>query len=197
MKNYNQIKDLPFRELKGISQKTTENHYQKLYHGYVKKWQEVQEKLKNADRSLANASFSELRSLKMEETFLADAIILHEAFFDILGGEGKPEGEILKAIEREFGSFQNWQEEFKALGLTARGWVILAFDFNDGRLHNYICDAHNQGSIWGASPILALDVYDHAYFIDYGADRKSYINDFFSNLNWKVINKKFQKITKK
>ena len=194
MKNYSEIKNLPFKELKGISQKTIEIHWGKLYQGYVKKWQEIQEKLKVVDKNLANASFSEFRELKLEETFAANAIVLHEAYFDVLGGDGKPEGEILKAIEKDFSSFEKWLEDFKALGLSARGWVILAYDFNEGKLHNYLVDWHNQGGIWGTAPILVLDVYEHAYFIDYGSDRKSYIEDFFANLNWKAIDKKFKKV---
>lgn len=197
MKDYSEIKNLPFKELKGISRKTIEIHYGKLYQGYVKKWQEIQERLKTIDLSSANATFSEFRELKLEETFATDAIILHEAYFDILGGKGKPEGEIIDAIAKDFNSFENWQEEFKALGLCARGWVVLCYDFNDGKLHNYLADVHNQGSIWGTAPILVLDMYEHAYFIDYGSDRKSYIEDWFENLNWSTIDKKFQKIVKK
>ncbi|MCL5010991.1 MAG: superoxide dismutase [Patescibacteria group bacterium] len=197
MKKYEEAKKLPFEELKGISQKTIENHYGKLYQGYVKKWQEIQERLKNADKSTANAVFSDLRELKLEEGFVADAVLLHEAYFDILGGGGEPKGEIIDGITKDFNSFDDWQTEFKALGLAARGWVILAFDFNDGKLRNYIADFHNQGGIWRASPILVLDVYEHAYFMDYGADRKSYIEAFFQNLNWETISKKFSKIAKK
>jgi len=81
--------------------------------------------------------------------------------------------------------------------MAARGWVILAYDFNDGKLHNYLADWHGQGGIWGAAPILVLDVYEHAYFIDYGSDRKSYIEDFFANLNWEAVNKRYLKIIKK
>jgi len=197
MKNYSEIKNLPFQTLKGISQKTIENHYGKLYQGYVKKMTEIQEKLKNVDKSLANATFSDLRGLKLEEGFAADAILLHEAYFDILGGEGKPAGEIIEAIRKDFGSFEKWEEEFKSLGLCSRGWVILAYDFNEGRLRDYIADAHNQGGIWGTAPVIVLDVYEHAYFIDHGSDRKSYIEAFFQNLNWEVINRKFLKIAKK
>ena len=197
MKKYDEAKKLPFQELKGISQKTIENHYGKLYQGYVKKWQEIQEKLNSVDLSSANATFSELRELKLEEGFVADAVLLHEAYFDILGGDGVPKGEILERISQDFGSFENWQKEFKALALAARGWVVLAFDFNDGKLHNYIADFHNQGGIWGTSPTLVLDVYEHAYFIDYGADRKSYLEAFFHNLNWEFINKKFGKTVKR
>lgn len=197
MKKYEEVKKLPFQELSGISQKTIENHYGKLYQGYVKKWQEIQERLKNVDESTANATFSDLRELKLEEGFAADAVLLHEAYFDILGRDGNPKGEIIERITKDFGSFEAWQGEFKALGLAARGWVILAYDFNDGKLHNYIADIHNQGGIWGTAPILVLDVYEHAYFVDYGSDRKSYIEAFFRNLNWGKINKKFAKLVKK
>ena len=195
MKQYQEEKMLSFQKsLTGISEKTISIHHDKLYAGYVKKWQEIQEKIKNADKSLANATFSDLRELKLEEGFAADAVLLHEAYFDILGGDGKPDGKIIDAVAKDFGSFDLWQEEFKALGLSSRGWVILVYDFNDGKLHNYIADIHNQGGVWGTLPILILDVYEHAYFIDFGSDRKSYIEAFFNNLNWSVINKKFSKV---
>ena len=195
MKKYQDAKKLLFSSsLSGISEKTISIHYEKLYQGYVKKWQEIQEKIGGVDKTSANATFSEIRELKLEESFAANAIILHEAYFDILGGNGNQSGKVVEAISNEFGSFEKWQEEFKALGLSARGWVVLAYDFNDGRLHNYICDMHNQGGIWGAVPILVLDTYEHAYFIDYGSDRKSYIDSFFKNLNWEIINNKFLKV---
>lgn len=194
MKSYGEIKNLPFKSLKGISQKTIDIHWGKLYQGYVKKWQEIQERLKTVDLSQANASFSDFRELKLEESFTANAILLHEAYFDVLGGDGKPEGKIIKALEKDFGSFEKWLEEFKALGLASRGWVILAHDFNDGTLRNYLADVHNLYGIWGTAPILVLDMYEHAYFIDFGSDKKSYIEAFFQNLNWVVINKKFQNI---
>ena len=89
MKSYGEIKNLRFQELKGISRKTIENHWGKLYQGYVKKWQEIQERLEKVDLSLGNAVFSDLRELKVEQTFAANAILLHEAYFDILGGEGR------------------------------------------------------------------------------------------------------------
>jgi Fe-Mn family superoxide dismutase len=197
MKKYEDNKKLSFQQsLTGISEKTISVHYDKLYDGYVKKWKEIQERLKNVDKLTANATFSEIRELKLEEGFAANAVLLHEAYFDILGGDGDPNGEIINTIGKDFGSFDLWKEEFRALGLSARGWVILAYDFNDGKLHNYLSDVHNQGGVWGTLPILVLDVYEHAYFIDYGSDRKSYIEAFLANLNWDMINKKFSKIVK-
>lgn len=187
MKQYGEVKNLPFKELKGISQKTIDIHWGKLYQGYVKKWQELQEKSK------AGTS----RDLKVEESFLADAVILHEAYFDMLGGSGETSGDIIKVIEKDFGSIEKWQEEFKNLGIVSRGWVVLAYDFNDGVLRNYIADSHNSYGIWGAAPIVVLDMYEHAYFIDFGSDKKAYIEAFFQNLNWDAIDKKFQNIVKK
>ena len=183
MKPYGEIKNLPFKELCGISQKTIEIHWGKLYQGYVKKWQEIQDKLKAVDLSLANATFSELRELKVEQTFAANAVLLHEAYFDILGGDGKPAGGIVEAIAKDYDSFENWVIHFKALGSASRGWVILAYDFNEGALRNYIADSHNSFGVWGAAPILVLDMYEHAYFIDFGADKKAYIETWFQNLN--------------
>ena len=194
MKDYKTIKQLPFGKLNGISEKTISAHYEKLYQGYVKKWAEIQEKLSLSDKSLANATYSEIRELKIEEGFASNAILLHEAYFDMLGGDGNAQGEIIEAISKDFQSLEKWQEEFKSLGLASRGWVILTYDFNDGKLHNYICDAHNQGGVWGTAPILVLDTYEHAYFSDYGSDKKSYIEVFFKNLNWQTVNKKFLKL---
>jgi len=194
MKKYNEIKKLSFGELKGISQKTVDNHYSKLYQGYVKKWQEIQDKLLSVDKTTANATFSDLRELKAEESFTTNAIILHEAYFDILGGDGKSVGEVLEAIRRDFGSFEKWLEEFKALGLCSRGWVVLYYDFNDGKLRSGIMDTHNLGGVCGTAPILVMDMYEHAFFIDYGTDKKAYIEAFFQNLNWQAINKKASKV---
>ncbi|MBI2042028.1 MAG: superoxide dismutase [Candidatus Nealsonbacteria bacterium] len=186
MKSYGEVKNLPFKNLNGISDKTIDIHWGKLYQGYVKKWQELQERLKEGVS----------RDLKVEESFLADAVVLHEAYFDILGSDGKPTGSIINAIAKDYGSFEEWTGHFKALGIASRGWVVLAYDFNDGKLRNYIADAHNLYGVWGAAPIIVLDMYEHAYFIDFGSDKKSYIETYFKNLDWKKIEQKFNKIVK-
>ena len=190
-------KPLPFRkQLIGISDKTMQIHHDKLYVGYVNKRNEIEEQLKTADRPKANATHSEYGELKREESFATNGIFLHEYYFNVLGGEGKASGELVKDIEVEFGSFEKWLEDFKAAGLAGRGWVVLAYDFNDARLHNYLCDSHNHGGIWGAMPIIVLDVYEHAYFIDYGSDRKTYIEDYMKNLNWVAANDLYGKVKK-
>ncbi len=187
---------LPYSQLTGISAKTLEVHHDKLYVGYVTKRNEIEQALTTADRSAANGTYSAFGELKRQESFAADAMILHEAYFNVLGGDGKPAGELVTQIEKDFGSLDAWVADFKACGLVARGWIVLAYDLNDGRLHNYVCDAHNQGGIWGAIPVIVLDTYEHAYMMDYGSDRKSYIETYMSQISWSEANRVFMKVAK-
>lgn len=193
-------KPLPFnlRRIGNISEKALEIHHDKLYQGYVNKKNEIEEKLKTVDRATGNnVTYSDFRSLKLEETFAANGVYLHEDYFSVLGGEGQSPldaPELSEAIAAEFGSVDAWVTDFKACGMSARGWAVLAYDTNDGRLHNYIGDMHNQGGVWGAIPVIVLDIYEHAYFIDYGSDRKTYIEDFMKNLDWKMANEVYLKV---
>ncbi|MDO8466520.1 MAG: Fe-Mn family superoxide dismutase [bacterium] len=171
------------KDLEGISLRTLQEHF-KLYEGYVKKTNEIQKKVLEADKSEANGVYSYIGELKRQETFAVNGMKLHEVYFAHLGGDGEPKGVLVKMIERDFGSLDAWKEEMIATGLSARGWAILAFDFKDDRLHVYGADAQNVGAVWGATPLIAMDVYEHAYFIDYGTNRKEYVNAFFKNLDW-------------
>ena len=181
--------------LRGISDKTNEIHHCKLYTRYVNKRNEIEEKLSKLtpeDLTAGNQIYSYLRGLKEGETFAGNGMILHQVFFSVLGGNGDPAGtQILAEIEKEWGSFENFKIYFTACGMAARGWAILAFDPSDGKLHVYTADAQNQGGVWGATPILPLDVYEHSYFIDFGSDRKSYISAFLENIDWKKVDEYF------
>lgn len=188
-KKFNSIK-----ALEGISQKTMEDHY-KLYEGYVKKANEIEEKLKMVDKGAANQVYSELRELKLEYSFAVGGVKNHEVYFGHLGGTGgEPSGNLMEMIKRDFGSFDAWKEDLKQTGLAARGWVWLAYDWNTNKLFNYLGDAQNTFPVWDASVLLALDTYEHAYWADYGTARASYIDAFFKNLDWQVIEEKFKAI---
>ena len=182
------VKPLKYKSLTGLSEKQLAEHHDVLYAGYVKKINEIRQKVMSSDKATANGTYAELRELKVEETFALNAVKLHEGYFDNLGGDGKPNGAIMKMIESDFGSYAKWEEEFKACGLAARGWVVLAFDLEEKRLYNFVCDVHNQGGVWATVPLLILDVYEHAYFIDYATGRKKYIDTFMQNLDWKAVN---------
>ncbi len=194
-----EAKPLPFaKDLQGISAKTLAIHHDKLYAGYVAKRNEISDKLEKlahgeGDLSSANQSYSELRSLMDGESFATNGVYLHEWYFDVLGGDGVPSGALVEALTKRYGSLENFFAFFNACGMAARGWVVLAFDTKDAKLRVFSADAHNQGGIWGAMPIIVLDVYEHAYFIDYGSDRKTYIQDFWKNFDWKKANELYEK----
>jgi Fe-Mn family superoxide dismutase len=174
-------------ELDGISRASVEAHY-KLYQGYVSKRNEILRKLADADLSAANQVYSELRGLKVELSFAVGGIKNHEIYFEHLGGPGgDPGGVFGDLVTRDFGSVQAWRDDLRATGMGGRGWAWTAYDWDEGRLFNYIGDAQNTFPIWNATPLVALDVYEHAYFLDYQTDRASYINAFFDNLDYAVV----------
>ena len=178
----------------GISKEEIDQHYGILYKGYVNKLNEIRGKMENVDLSQANQSYSELRGLKTEETFCLNGAKLHEWYFDNLGGKGgEASGRALELINRDFGSYQKFEAEFKATGLAVRGWVVLAYDMDDEKLHIFGQDAHNVGVPWGAYPLFVLDVYEHAYGIDYGVKRAPYIEAFMKNVDWVEVNKRLEK----
>lgn len=193
-------KPLPFnKDLVGISKKTLEIHHDKLYQGYVKKMKEVSEKLMEMNQTgvgldASNQSYSELRALRDAETFTVNGVYLHEYYFSVLGGDGTPTGSLVDALTEKYGSLEKFVAFFSATGMAVRGWVVLAWDTQLERLKIYGCDAHNQGGVWGCLPIIVLDVYEHAYFLDYDSDRATYIKNFWKNFNWSAANALYEKI---
>lgn len=175
-------------ELDGISRAAVEAHY-KLYQGYVNKRNEILGKLAAVDLGSANQVYSELRVLKVELSFAIGGIKNHEIYFEHLGGDGgNPDGLVGQLIARDFGSADAWRADLKASGMAGRGWAWTAYDWDEGRLFNYLGDSQNTYPIWNATPLVALDVYEHAYFLDYQTDRAAYIDAFFDNLDWTTVN---------
>lgn len=184
-------------EMTGISKKAVEEHL-KLYQGYITKYNEINsslEKLTDDDYAKANQSYSLIRELKVEMTFAYGGIVNHEIYFGHLGGAGSaPTGALLKQIEKDFGSFDAYKKDMKATGIAARGWVWTAWNMAEKRLFNYIGDAQNSYPVWGCMPIVALDTYEHAYFMDFGAARAGYIDAFFANMDWSVVEKTYKMV---
>jgi len=175
-------------QLSGISRASVEAHY-RLYQGYVAKRNEILGLLGDVDRATANQVYSALRSLKLDLTFAIGGIKNHELYFAHLGGDGgDPHGAFRVLVERDFGSVDAWRADLRATGIAARGWAWTAYDWDERRLFNYLGDAQNTFPIWNATPLVALDVYEHAYFLDFQTDRASYIEAFFNNLDWTVVN---------
>jgi len=183
------------KELDGISRQTMEDHY-KLYEGYAKKSNECRKILGefNYSEIEGNQVYSPLRAVSVDYTFALLGFKNHELYFGHLGGEGgEPDGRFGELIDSEFrGGVKEWQQAVRRAASAARGWVIVGYDLNDGSLFNYIMDSQNLWAVYNMVPVLALDVYEHAYTRDYGATpdgRKQYVEAFFRNVDWDHVNR--------
>ena len=195
--NWKERNELKPKGLDGISDQQIEYHFETHYNGYVTKLNEIWEKMQTVDRSKANQNYSEFRELKLEETFNYDGSLLHELYFENLhsGSSSAPES-FKSQVAKDFGSYEKWLEDFKATGIAFRGWSLLVFDLNTGKLRNIGADVHNTNGIWNAIVILSLDVYEHAYYTDYGPKRAPYLDAFMKNVNWSEVEKRLQKAQK-
>ncbi|MFA6064699.1 MAG: superoxide dismutase [archaeon] len=183
-----------------MSAETTDWHYNTHHKGYIVKRNEIEKKLFEKKTELlagANANYSEFGELKRRETFNANGSILHDLFWENLGGNGNIEEarELKEKIISDFGSVEEWKADIKAVALSAKnsGWAVLALDTLGGnKLRNFLVDEHGIGAVWAAIPLIALDVYEHAYYHKDGPKRAIYIDNFISNINWKRVEEKYK-----
>jgi len=185
------------KDLDGISRKTMEDHY-KLYQGYVKKTNECRKILNEFDYSEieGNQVYSPLRAVSVDYTFALLGFKNHDLYFGHLGGSGgDPTGRFAELIDQEFNGVDKWQNAVRKAASAARGWVMVGYDLNDGSLFNYIMDTQNLWAVYNMVPVLAIDVYEHAYAADFGATpdgRGEYVEAFFRNLDWDHVNRQLQ-----
>ena len=183
------------KPLDGISQQTMEDHF-KLYEGYAKKSNECRKilnEIKYAEVE-GNQVYSHLRSVSIDYTFALLGYKNHDLYFGHLGGEGgQPTGRFAEIIENEFhNGLDEWHHAIRKAASAARGWVMVGYDLNDGSIFNYIMDTQNLWAVYNMVPVLALDVYEHAYARDFGATpdgRKQYVDAFFRNIDWDHVNR--------
>jgi Fe-Mn family superoxide dismutase len=181
-------------ELDGISAESVEAHWG-LYEAYCKKYNEVQEKLEGADRSSANQIYSDYRGLREMLTFAIGGIKNHEVYFSNLSADGgSPSDGLADQLGTDLGGVDAFITELKAAGMAARGWAWLAWDWDWQRLDVYIGDAQNTFPVWGCTPLVALDVYEHSYIRDFSTARPKYIDAFVANLDWNDVNERFAMI---
>ncbi|SYZ73115.1 Superoxide dismutase [Candidatus Zixiibacteriota bacterium] len=184
-----------------VSPETTDWHYNTHHKGYVTALNKIEQGLEKADRAAANGNYSEIGELKRRLTWNHSGALLHDIYWEVLGGDGDPHKgkDVLAAIEKDFGTFDAWKADFKATAISAKlsGWGLLVFDrLYSGRLMNVLVDEHQYGAIWGGVPLISLDVFEHAYYHKDGPGRAKYIDNFLANLNWGRINERFKKFVK-
>ncbi|WP_395014992.1 Fe-Mn family superoxide dismutase [Dongia sp.] len=184
------VKPLAFKppRLAGLSERLLASHYENNYGGAVRRLNAIEARLAELDWS--KAPVFEINGLKREELIAANSMILHEVYFDGLGGSGDPSGEIAARLERDFGSVARWQAEFSAMGKAlagGSGWVLLTWSDRHGRLVNTWAADHTHGLADGR----ALDMYEHAYHLDFGAKAAAYVDAFMKNVQWDRVGARY------
>jgi Fe-Mn family superoxide dismutase len=178
--------------LNGLSLKLIESHYENNYGGALRRLNAISGQLEALD--LASTPGHVLNGLKREELVALNSTLLHELYFASLGGDGQPTKGMSEALAKDFGSLERWRAEFRAMGYAlggGSGWVVLTYVPRGGRLMNQYAAEHSQ-SVASGVPILALDMYEHAYHIDFGANAKAYVDTFMRNTDWPALEARYQ-----
>lgn len=187
-------KDYPdFFRLQGFAEATLRQHY-KLYLGYVKRYNELFEQYMQAQKAVGHLQSGDLNSVKVDLTYALSAIKNHELFFDILGGDRSdlPEDSFLgKTIARDYGGMAQFIGDLRTTAAMGRGWCWSAYDLDRQFLFTYNGGTSQAMPVWNAIPILAIDLYGHAYLYDFGANKAAYIDNVIRNLNWKRVADRF------
>jgi Fe-Mn family superoxide dismutase len=181
-------------QIKGMSERLIVSHYENNYGGAVRRLNAIADQLAALD--FASAPVFVVNGLKREELVATNSMILHELFFASLGGEGMPEGELRDALVRDFGSVERWHAEFAAMGKAqggGSGWVLLTWSPRDQKLVNQSAMDHTT-TLAGGQPILALDMYEHAYHIDYGAAAAAYVDAFMAAIAWPNVARRYAEL---
>ena len=180
--------------IKGMSEKLLVSHYENNYGGAVRRLNAIATQL--AELDFATAPVFVINGLKREELVAANSMILHERFFASLGGESEPQGELHDALIRDFGTIDRWRAEFSAMGKAqggGSGWVLLTWLPRDRKLVNQWALDHTT-TLAGATPILALDMYEHSYHMDYGARAAAYVDAFMAAINWPNVGRAYDEV---
>ena len=144
------------------------------------------------------ATYSEYRAADIARPFANNGVILHELYFSNLTGKPtEPSETLMTYLKRDFGSYQNYIDDIRQAAKSARsGWVITGYNHRDKKLHNYIIDLHDEHVPAGITPIMVMDVWEHAYMIDYGIQKEAYIETFLRNLDWSTVSQRIESLTK-
>jgi Fe-Mn family superoxide dismutase len=186
------VKALKYEELKGfLSKDQLTPHHQAHYGGALKSLLQIDMELEGADRSKANANYSAVRELKREEGHAMNSVILHELYFDGMAASGGDPGEAVQdALKKRFGSVDKWVEDFKAAAISARGWAILALQPVSGKLYNFVSDVHDVGIPVLGIPLVVIDCYEHAFYVDYKNKKGDYVSAYPKHIDWAEIDRR-------
>lgn len=188
---------LPFNpaRLSGLSEKLLVSHHSNNYTGAVNNLNRVEQELARVTKD--TPAFL-VGGLRQSELTFRNSMTLHEAYFGNLGGSGKPSGTIGAALSAAYGSVDTWEMHFRSIGSSlggGSGWTVLAYELLTGELRTYGANHHTQ-ALGTSVPLLVMDMYEHAYQMDYGAAAARYIDAFFSNIQWDAVNQRHEQAQK-
>ena len=190
-----EIRPLPFdpAKLAGLSERLLKSHWENNYSGAIKALNGVRDRLAvlRADKDTPAFLYGDL---KREELIRRGSMVLHELYFANLGGSGRPGGALAEALRNSFGSADAWEDDFRKTAASlygGSGWTVLAWNQHTRELHNYWASDHSQSAVMGM-PLLVLDLYEHAYHMDFGAAAARYVDAFFANVHWDEVQRRLE-----
>jgi Fe-Mn family superoxide dismutase len=186
------LKPMKYEELKGfLSKDQLSPHHQAHYGGALKSLLQIETELEGADPAKANANYAPIRELKREEVHAMNSVILHELYFDGMAASGGDPGEAaLGALQKRFGSVDRWVDDFKAAALSARGWAMLTQHPVNGKLYNVVSDAHDSGVPVLGIPLVVIDCYEHAFYVDYKNKKGDYVGAYPKHIDWAEVDRR-------
>lgn len=176
----------------GLSDKILEAHFG-LYKGYVARLNLIEQELVKADKAHTNYSWGNWSELKRREAVAFNGAYLHELYFDNLIARGQPSVELAGAVKQAFASIDGLKADIKATAMCTIGWVVLTRNRIDGKLHTYLLTEHHVGLPVHQDILMVVDSFEHAFALDYGTDRGTYLDVVLANINWEMVNDRFEK----
>jgi len=177
--------------MQGFSEKLLQNHFS-LYNGYIKNANLIMESF---ERLLAEGHATKVKAAALRRSMVreSDSMVLHELYFENLGGQRdiRLDSLLVAKMEENFGSYEAWEADFKATAsIYGVGWAMLCIDNSNGKLNNFWIDEHQVGHSVDRTPLLVLDAWEHSYMLDYGLKRSDYIESFFKNIDWDIVDRR-------
>ena len=187
-------KPLPYKSISGfLSEEQIAPHHTAHYGGALRGYVAADKKLQLGITEGTSVDASTYGAVQRARTNTANSVLLHELYFDGMTAKASdPSREISTAIKKRFGSIEKWANDFQASAKAASGWAMLAFHPLNGNLYNIVSDKHATGVLWMATPLVVIDVYEHAFYVDYKNNKVLYIEKFMGHINWEEVNRRYK-----
>ena len=189
-----QPKPLRYKSIPGfLSAEQIAPHYTAHYGGALRGYVAADAKLQSSIVAGTAIEPNAYGAIQRARASKGNSVLLHELYFDEMVPKGSdPEAEVRKAIEKRFGSLDKWAADFQASAKAAAGWAMLTFHPLNGKLYNVVCDEHAMGPLWMATPLLVIDVYEHAFYVDYQNRKTEYVKKFMDHIDWQEVNRRYK-----